>query len=193
MGQQRVFRIKRLRRKGVNMFSPQDYEDVVGLISYVKTYPIVKSAEVQVSKGNNYIDGYLKEILAKNSLTPTRTELTNKKIKFFYDDKSTMEKAASLIGKMKGDAISLSSIDWSGTTPVAVSDHGVRVPLSGYTQEKASAGNKGTSTIKDASAEAGASIDEDETGSSSITKWLLIGGIALVAVVLIVVILKKKK
>jgi cobalamin biosynthesis Mg chelatase CobN len=193
MGQQRVFRIKRLRRKGVNMFSPQEYEDAVSLISYVKTYPAVKSAEVQVTKGDNFIESYIKQVLTKNGLTPKRTELKNKKIKFFYDDKKKMENAASLINLMKGDSIPLASIDWSGTTPVAVSSHGVKVPLSGYTQEMASSGNRGNSTVLDVSSAAVTSGDDEEKGSTSIMNWLLIGAVALVAIVLIVLIIKKKK
>lgn len=187
----------RLRRR-VNRFAPEAYNSaaqaITGarfrqVVSAVTWYPIPDRKVVIVfyAKSDSNVVSYIKDVLIKNGVTPKKTNQKNKKVEFTFSDATQGQRAMDIINKMRGDSLLLTKIDFSGSIPVGTSENGLKVPLSGYTQEQRENNDGGYNPFKKQS------TGDAEGGTGFNATWLIIGGIAVAAALAIVVILKKKK
>lgn len=182
----RIYRLR--RRNAVNLFGPADYESLGSHISNVKQYQVAKT--VEVTTDDTTINPYLKEILVFNKIKPGQVKITNKKIKFYIPSMEERFSALDIFSRIVGDSIS--DVDFSGSTPKAVSAHGVNVPLVGYTKEMAESGDKGKVSIgTNSGSSAGEVAPSGEEKSSP--NWILIAGIAVVGVIALLAVIKMLK
>ena len=168
-----------------NTFDPQAYDDAAGLITSVAT-PAPKQVRVNTSKGDTVIAGLLADVLSANSVRPKQQRQTQKRILFVFDDKTQSAKALNILNKIKGDRITLSKVDFSGSYPKVYSDNGVLVPLVGYTQQKQQSGDAGSSSY-------GSSSEGSAEEPTGINPWIIVGASVAAAVIVIAVIIKLRK
>ena len=189
----KYYRIKRLRRRGVNRFTADTYDAVCGDISWANVEPgnsknlIVKHAKNKMAA----VAELVKEVLKFNSvsvLSYGKYASTNVKTRFRFNSREDASKAQGIINKMAlPDTVNRSAVNTDGTTTTT---NGVKIKVD---VDRDANGNtslrEGTTYI--ATNQSGKSVSSDET--SGINKWLVIGGAAVLAVIAVLAIIKISK
>lgn len=181
----RIYKLKRKRR--INYFDPQAYNDAAKLINSVTT-PVAREVDVIVSKDDTNIAFVLSAVLKQNGLSPTRVNSTRRRIKYHFADNTKRNKAFNLLSSIKGDSLSTSSVSFDMAVPIGVSRNGVTVPLEGYTISQKQNNDSGSSSLSNQVTR----LDDLQAEMSGIN-WYLVGGAALIGVILVLAIVKLAK
>lgn len=186
----RFYRL-RVKRNRFNYFTYEDYGNVCKMIKVVNrpgtepknVYVWVYSKD-QLSK----VGSFVASVLDYNGISVNKWSIfdsVGKKLKFRFGDRESAAKAQSLISSMgTPDSITESNIKANGTV---ISDYGVKVKVD---VEKNQDGTVSAKQGGNVSVNSKSAVTQS---SNQYTKWIIIGGIVLVAIVAILVILRKKK
>lgn len=190
----RRYRLRRRNRNRINRFT---YEDYNGYCQDIKSANLVgKTVNVTVEKGKTGLATQISSILKVNGINVkswNRHLGSDKIIHFVFDSKEAAGKAADVINNMSmPDSIDPSAIMTDGSV---LSNYGVKVKVNVKQASDgsivASSGGNYVSGVEAKDNEA-AAADESSEGSSY-TKWIIVGGVALIAAVVVFVVLKKMK
>lgn len=179
-------RIYRLRRKSrINYFDPATYEAANKKIQEVFASNAIQMAEIKTA--DTTISPFIKEVLEFNGIPIENVTISSgRRIKYKIKERSDRDKAVGLMQKMKNDVVL--TVDFSGSTPVGNTVNGLRVPLVGYTEEKANKGDKGVTTI---SGDGSSSADAEEQKNS--INWYLVGAAVLLGAIIIIAVVKSMR
>lgn len=200
----RVYRLRRKIRQDENNFYPAEYNDVAKNIDHLKTIAGIVNVIVPGIGGPKILDVYFKkgktssssivtEVLNQSGITPKSVAVrSQKRVRYTFDSKADRDAASSVIGKMSGDKIVLSSIDYSTDPPTVTTKAGLEIELDGWSRPKSedpeynssSYGGTDTATVD---------FDSGEDEKKESPNWFLIAGAAVVGVVLVLAIVKLSK
>lgn len=189
----RIYRIRRNGRKNVNFFTYEDYEMLCQDITNVNRPEIKKVVVTHAKNRNAAIAAFITEILKKNGIKVlkwSKYASSNKKTDFTFESKEKAIQAMDIIGRMSTpDSIDPTKIKTDGSV---TSKYGVKLKVDVERDEGGNTIATGGGNYVSAKVTNATSETETKTGTST-TKWILIGGIALVVIVAVLVILRKKK
>lgn len=184
----RIYKIR--SRRPVNRFTWEDYGNFCTDIKGAN--PVNKSVLVTVTKGRTSLAANISQVLKRNNISTVSYNKhvgSNQVVRMVFSNKSDAQKAADIINLMATpDSITESNIHTDGTV---VSDYGVNVKVDTSTNPDgtvtATSGGNYVSTAQAASE--GTVSGDSETGDMS--RWLVIGGLALLAVIIVLAVWKK--
>lgn len=189
----RYYRIKRLRKR-VNFFTVDDYYNICCDISWAnqlasnKKHVVVKHAKDRMSA----VATLITQVLKLNGITVDsygKYASTNIKTVFRFSSKNDATRATDIINRMATpDSVDETDVKSDGTV---TSNYGVKVKVdvdkdANGNYKPTSGGNYTPSNVATTQVAAG-------TTSSSLTKWIVIGGLVMVAIIIVLVVLKKTK
>lgn len=185
----RKYVIRHRLRNRINRFTYEDYNAGCSFIISANplTTPNTQVVVKHVKDKTAQVSSLIKEVLAKNNITVKRSNKyasSNQKYLFVFNSKADAQRAADIINKMAiPDYILEQNIRSNGDVTtgyglkvrvdMSEAEDGSRVPVSGGSI---------ASSVK---------TEDSKTAGFNAT-WLIIGGIAVAAVLAIVLILKKK-
>lgn len=189
----RIYRLRK-QRNAVNFFTFEEYNAVCRNIKNVNVRPTEpKTMFVQASSASlrDNVASFVDEVLQYNGIYPkSKNQYATQKTAFHFNSAADAQAALSIVEKMgRPDSIIKSQIKTDGTV---VSTNGVKLKVNLIVDPET-----GSVTAQEGGGFleiSGTSKNTVDTSSdNSMTKWIIIGGIALVAVVALLVILRKKK
>lgn len=189
----RYYRIKRLRRRGVNRFTADTYDAVCSDIYWANVEPgakknlIVKHAKNKMAT----VAELVREVLKTNNvslLSYGKYNGLNVKTRLRFNSKEDASKAQGIINKMAlPDTVNRNAVSTDGTT---TTENGVKIKIDVVRDANGNTSLKeGTTYIS--SRQTGQSTSAVET--SGTMKWLVIGGVAVFAVIAVLAIIKISK
>ena len=199
----RVYRLRRKSRQDKNYFYPAEYNDVAKNIDNLKTIAGIVNVIVPGIGGPKILDVYFKkgktssssivtEVLNQSGITPKSVAIRSKKrVRYTFDSKVDRDAASAVIGKMTGDKIVLSSIDYSTDPPTVTTKAGLEIELDGWSRPKSEDPEYNSSSYGGTDINTENLDSEDEKKYSP--NWYLIAGAAVVGVVLVLAIVKLSK
>lgn len=192
MATSRIYRVKRRRR--VNYFTYEDYGKVCQSIIWVQQVPgDLTRVNVKVPKNDfSRVAAIVLRVLDDNAVRYKRwgkyaSDPT--KLSIVFPNKSFAARAAGIIAKMSTpDSIDPANV--SLETGACVTNNGIMTRVDLEQQDDGTNKPKKGSTYTPSSAPA-STVATDET--SGLSRWLLIGGAAVFAILLVVAIIKMRK
>lgn len=200
----RVYRLRRKSRQDKNNFYPAEYNDVAKNIDHLKTIAGIVNVIVPGIGGPKILDVYFKkgktssssivtEVLEQSGITPKTVAVrSQKRVRYTFASKADRDAASSVIGKMAGDKIILSSIDYSTDPPTVKTKSGLEIELDGWNRPKSEDPEYNTSSYGGTDTDTG-DFDSVEDEKKDSPNWFLIAGAAVVGVILVLAIVKLSK
>lgn len=186
----RIYKIR--SRRPVNRFTWEDYgnfcQDIKGANPVSKTS---KNILVTVSKGRTNLAAAISQILKQNNINTISYNKhmgSNKVVRMVFSSQSDAQKASDIVNLMSTpDSITESNIRTDGTV---VSDYGVNVKVDVTNNPDGTvSANAGGNYVTTAQAAAASDTGTEDTDNMS--RWFIIGGVALLAVIIVLAVWKK--
>lgn len=192
----RYYRIKRLRRRGVNLFTADTYDVVCQDIVLANLSPSNKKNLIvqHAKKKMGTVAELLRDVLGYNNVkwkNYGKYLSSNSKTLFAFNSEADAKKAQEIVNKMAlPDTVNRNRIKTDGST---VTNNGVKIKVDVDLDENGNAVlREGTTYIPSGSVTT-TQQTQAEKSSGDLKKWIIIGGAALLVVVVVLVIMKKKK